>query len=239
MARPGAIALACLGVWLGASACTGAVEEPSQTRELELGPAVTRLAVAGPLEVIVTVTDADPPSATVAAPPDTLEDVEIAAEGDTLRVVFHGDVDAASPPRATVTLPVLERIAVGAASGVQVVGSGSDALGVGASGGSTITLTGLALRFLTLDLDGGSLVAAEGTAAALEANLSGASTATLDGLAATDAVLELRGASTATVAVSSSLEVTASGASSVRYATPPAQLSEYTSGGSTVGPMEG
>lgn len=237
MAHPRPIVLAFLGVTLAASACAGAAEGPSETRELALGPDVTRLAVVGGLEVIVTVDGADPPWATVTAPADTLEDVELAAEGDTLTVALHGDLDAASRPRATVALPALERVAVAAASTVEVVGSGSEALEVGVSGASTLTLTGLAVRFLAVGVDGGSLVAAEGTTASLEASLSGGSTATLDRLAATDAVLELRGASTATVAVSSTLEVTASGASSVRYATPPAQLTEYTSGGSSVGPM--
>jgi hypothetical protein len=235
MAHPRPIVLAFLGVALVAAACSRSTEGP-ETRELELGPEVTRLAVAGGVEAEVTL-GARSPLVTVTGPGDALDDVGLTVEGDTLRITYDGGDEASARLRATVALAALERIAVAAASTVDVVGSGSEALGVGVSGSSALTLTGVTLRFLTLAIDGGSRVAAEGTTSSLEASLNGASTATLDRLAATDAVLELRGASAATVAVSSTLEVTASGASSVRYATPPAQLTEYTSGGSSVGPM--
>lgn len=231
------LTVACLGVALVATACSNSSDARPVERELAFGPEVTHLAVAGGFEVSVTV-GTETPSARVTVDADAVDDVRLEAEGDTLTIAFDGDADLETRPRAVVSLSALERVAVAAASTVEVVGRGSEDLVAGVSGASTLTITGVALRFLTIGVDGASLVAAEGTTASLEATVSGDSTATLDRLQATDAVLDIDGASTATVSASATLEVTAAGGSSVRYATEPAQLAEYTSGGSTVAPME-
>lgn len=209
-------------------------------RTLALGADVTRVAVAGTFEVEISVGGGDAPSATVTADDNLIDRVRFGVSGDTLTIrLASGTPVEDATLRATVAMPDLRRLAVAGASVVEVEGTSSDTLEAGVSGASTVTLTDASLRFLTLDVDGSSLVAAEGTAASLDATANGASSLELAELQATDAVLHLDGASSATVSASSTLDVTASGASSVLYTVAPTQLTEWTSGGSTVAPLGG
>jgi hypothetical protein len=158
------------------------------------------------------------------------DDLEIRRDGTWLRIGGRGRCGAVS--RVTVELPGLRRIEARDASRITL-------RDISSSGRLELDLSGASHVEGDLDADTtlvrlatASEAELEGTTERLELDLAEASRARLRDLASRRAEAELRAASTATISVSQWLDVTASGASVLRYAGDPELGRVDLSGGS-------
>ena len=151
--------------------------------------------------------------------------LEVRAQGNILPLIVTEVVDGTLRIRSskgytttekvevTVATPQLERIVL--------------------SGGSRGTIDGLAADTFDVDVSGGSVLAATGTAGALTLDISGGSVAEIDGLTATTIDADLSGGSRADVTATDSVDGSATGGSRISVAGG-ATTSVDTSGGSQV-----
>lgn len=131
----------------------------------------------------------------------------------TLRIRSSGGYTTTEKVEVTLATPQLERIVL--------------------SGGSRGTIDGLAADTFDVDLSGGSVLTATGTAGALTLNISGGSVAEIGGLTATTIDADLSAGSQADVTATDSVNGSATGGSRISVAGG-ATTSVDTSGGSTV-----
>ncbi len=132
-----------------------------------------------------------------------------------------------------VTMPDLQGVNLSGASNTTIDGfRGLSAIDISLSGASKTTFTGTSDR-TQIDLSGASKLILVGSGVKVIGSLSGASALSAYEYLIEDADLDLSGASSAQVAASKTLRVTASGASSLLYVGSP-DIRQSVSGGSTV-----
>jgi hypothetical protein len=188
------------------------------------------------------------------------EHIEVELDGDTLHIGLaplwrYHDVTL----RARVVMPRLTGLEASGASSVVVTNFGSgDPLDLTASGASAVHLVLQRVGAVSLDVSGagrvdggasmdeiaGSVsgageVALTGTARTLQLEASGGSELDLSGLTAGDADLTLSGGTNAEVLVTGTLDVSASGGSSLTYSGDPQLGKIDVSGGAEVKPAGG
>ena len=166
----------------------------------------------------VTITQGESFAVSVTANQNVMDDVRVDVRGVKLVLELTRTNYTNLDLSAEITMPELTAVEVSGASTVQFSGFGAtDRFDAQASGASKVEGT-LTANEAMLEASGASTITLDGSADALNARASGASNLVLGELAAATAVVEVSGASRADVNVSESLSVTASGASSVRYA---------------------
>jgi len=217
---------------------------PFGTQITGSGPAVTKdfdlagfTAVAAGSAFQVEITRANEYSVAVTVNENLVERLDVSVSGDTLRIYLKPNVGSIrnATLKAKVTMPELTGLDLSGASRTTLSGFNSNkALKSEVSGASTLR-GDLTCGDAQFDASGASKVALQGSAQDLNIRASGASTADFGGFNSKDTVVDASGASHVTVAPSGSLDVEASGASTVRYTGEPANLKVNTSGASSVG----
>jgi hypothetical protein len=222
----------------------GCCAVPFSTRLAPSGPAVTKdfdlanfSAVAAGSAFQVEITQSNKYSVSVTVNESLVESLEVNVSGNTLHIGLKPgfSITGAATLKAKVTMPDLTGLDLSGASRTTLAGFKSDnSLKAEVSGASTLRgdLTSGDARF---DVSGASKVQLDGSAQDLNVEASGASTADLSNFASQNTVINASGASKVVVTASGSLDVEASGASTVRYTGEPAKLKTNTSGASTVG----
>jgi hypothetical protein len=169
---------------------------------------------------------------------DRLRDsLRVTSDGKVLRI--HLDFSLMSmfsfeTRQAVITMPLLESLAISGACRAEVEGFSSDHdLDLQISGASHVRGVVDAGR-VHIDLSGASRLILLGRAAELALHASGASKAELEEYGVAKASVDLSGASSAAVDAAQELEVSASGASTLRYRGQPQMRHLATSGASTV-----
>jgi len=178
-----------------------------------------RVEVKGPF--VVTVEGGGEYGVNVQAGDDALDDIEVAVEGDRLRIRYRnddfpkGDRDRI---RISVTMPTpLRGLELGGAANVTVRGFGDfDDMDLQLSGASTANVE-LAVNRVEADLSGASQLTLNGRTNRLEAEVGGASQLNAFDLTAEEATVDVSSAGIARVQASRSLEAEASSAGQVRY----------------------
>lgn len=205
--RPRTVILVLL---LAATACTRGSGIPgSETRELG---AFEGVEVHGALGVTVTV--GSTVHMEISGDDNIVPLVRSEVRGSTLVLDLPGRISTELPLQVVLATPALGQLDVEGASTVDVTGVSGSALEVDVSGASTVSLAG--------------------EVESLDAEVSGASQLRAEALSAVRAEVDAGGASTVTVRVGESLSAEASGASTIRYHGAPAQVSEDSSGASTI-----
>ena len=184
--------------------------------------------------------------------------LDISKQGDTLRIGlkpnYHYDYSNITR-KATISLPVLEKLGLSGASKANVgVGfdfthavdfklSGASNLDISTikTGNTNFELSGaskasgnIEMANGRFDLSGASSLELQGSANDIDIEASGASRYKLSDLAVVDAEVNLSGASDATINASGKLDGDLSGASKLSYVGNPTMGSISTSGGSTI-----
>ncbi|MFY1830628.1 head GIN domain-containing protein [Myxococcus fulvus] len=160
-------------------------------------------------------------------------------DGDRLRVHFGGhdsvSWDSPNPLRVEVVVPSLEALERSGGGRMDVSG-GVDAnhFTVSVSGGGAVLVHGLRAESVALSLSGGAYALLEGEARQVRMDLSGGSEVYAGELASREAQLESSGGGAASLRVSETLRVSASGGSHVRILGRPEVLERDLSGGSTL-----
>ena len=183
------------------------------------------------------ITRSDTYSVSVTVNENLVDRLDVGVSGNTLRISLKPDVGVtgAATMKAKVTMPELTGLDLSGASRTTLAGFNSDkSLKTEVSGASTLR-GDLTCGDASFNVSGASKVELEGSAKDLNVEASGASTADLSNFASKNTVVNASGASKVIVAASGSLDVEASGASTVRYTGEPAKLKTNTSGASTVG----
>lgn len=223
----GALLLGACG--LGAS-LSGSGTVVESTPELEAFSAVD---VTSAFEVTVRPGDE---AALVLRTDDNLVDrIDIGVEAGTLSLGLDGGVRDATL-QADLTVPASSLTSITLSGAATLTGTDpleSPTLSLSLEGASRAFLV-LATDELEVSAQGASVVNASGSATSLRASAAEASSLALEQLAADSAVVDADGASSVRVSVSGELDVTAAGASSVRYAGDPEIVGRDVSGASTV-----
>ena len=216
---------------------------PFGTRINGSGPAVTKdfdlagfTAVATGSAFQVEITRAETYSVAVTVNENLVERLDVSVSGGTLRIYLKPNVGSVGNAtlKAKVTMPELNGLDLSGASRTTVTGFNSNmALNTEVSGASTLR-GDLTCGNAQLDASGASKVELRGSAYDLKVKASGASTVDLSNFTSRNTVVDASGASHVSVAASGSLDVEASGASTVRYTGEPAKLKANTSGASSV-----
>jgi hypothetical protein len=180
----------------------------SETRQTE---AFTQIDVTGGIGITLRI--GSPQPIEVRAQANLLPIIATEVEGGTLRIHAKENFRATERIQVVIQVPSLEAAKMG--------------------GGSTGQVDGLAGESFALDLSGGSVMTATGTASSIALVESGGSRASLHDLAAKTVVLNISGGSIATIQASGSVTGSAAGGSraTVRGA---ATMSVQATGGSTV-----
>ncbi len=143
-----------------------------------------------------------------------LEYITTEVSGDTLVIGSKGNISPSSMISIKVSMPELVDLDI--------------------SGASTATVTGVRSDSLQLQASGASKIKIDGEAKTLETNSSGASGIDAENLVADNAKAEASGASSVTVNAVNNVEAIASGASTVTYAGNPKNITQNSSGASTI-----
>jgi hypothetical protein len=174
-------------------------------------------------------------SLAVTADDNILPHLKTDVAGDRLTIYVDASYSTNLGVVVQATAPTLRALQGSGASKTMLTGLSGEQFHLDLSGASTCQLTGDA-DLIDAKLSGASHGAIAGTAKQVSIDCSGASHLDAAGLTAEKIIAEVSGASTAHVHATKELEVTASGASTLRYAGHPAKLDEQTSGASTVAP---
>ncbi|HSJ83850.1 MAG TPA: DUF2807 domain-containing protein [Acidimicrobiia bacterium] len=147
--------LALLAITAALLACgpVGSGEVVSEPREVgDFGS----IQVSGGIDLVLTVDGGADPSVTVVYDENLLDRIETVVDGGTLVIRSRGSFSVLSPGRRVeVTTTTLEELS--SSGGSDVEGSGAvDSLVLGASGGSDIDLSNLAVGSLVVTTSGGS-----------------------------------------------------------------------------------
>lgn len=184
----------------------------------------------------VNVTQSDTFSVTVTAGERIFDRISVTKTGDTLKIevnpgIFFGTLNA----RADITMPTLNSITLsGATSGTLEGLTTQNTFTADISGASSLEAANLQTGDLNIMLEGASRFVAEGNGNNLDATVSGASNMDLENFQVNDADVTISGASHAVVSPTGTLDVDASGASSLQYTGNPNLGDINTSGASTV-----
>jgi hypothetical protein len=184
----------------------------------------------------VTVNRGDTYSVKVTAGERIFDRISVTQSEETLKIevkpgIFFGAFDA----KAEITMPTLNGVTLsGATSGDVDSFSTTDQFVITVSGASSLEMTNMELEDVDIELSGASRLTAQGTGANLVSQVSGASNLNLESFPVNDATVTVSGASHAVVSPSGTLNVDASGASSLQYTGNPNLGTINTSGASTV-----
>lgn len=143
-----------------------------------------------------------------------LEHVVTEVKGDTLTIESRGKISPSTFINVKVAMPELTNVDL--------------------SGASTGVINGVKTEDLNLVVSGASKIQVGGEVKRLEASVSGASGVDAEGLRAENAEVDASGASNATVNAANNADLTASGASSVYYVGDPKNLTQNSSGASSI-----
>ena len=163
--------------------------------------------------------------------------LDFSKDGDTLKIKLENGSYTVASLKARVTMPEIASLEVSGASSASLSGfTSTGALKLGASGASTIDLNGIKCGDLTsnvsgaskikgslesgntsFEISGASSATLSGHGQNLNVTVSGASRATLKDFIITSAKVNFSGASSGDVNTSGRLDVTLSGASSLKY----------------------
>jgi hypothetical protein len=185
----------------------------------------------------VTVNRADTYSVKITAGERVFDRIKVTQDGGTLKIQvtpgmwMWGVFDA----KAEITLPTVENMTFSGATRATADGfSGNGKLFTHISGASSLDLTNSNFGDIDIELSGASRMTGQGTGANLTSTVSGASNLDLNNFQVANADLEVSGASHAVVNPTGTLNVNASGASSVQYVGNPTLGNIQTSGASSV-----
>lgn len=224
---------------------------PVETRDFEFD-GFTRLQVSSAFDV--TVVRSDDFSVSITTNENLFEYLDLSRVGDTLSIRLRAGSYTFASLKARVTMPDLFSTEVGAASKAAISGFDfTHALELTASGASQIQLADMTTGELTLQVSGASRLSGEIHSGAGDYNISGASTLDLNGsggrltvtgsgastvalrdFVAGNVALNFSGATTGSVRTAGKLDVTLSGASSLRYYGSPVIGDVNVSGGSSL-----
>lgn len=166
---------------------------------------------------VITVVQGNTPNMTVKGDRRDVEDLEVLTRTNTLNVRYSKSRSRRYTMRITVTMPTLRGVVFTGATKSDVSGFRNlGDLSVDLSGASKAYFDVQAAR-TTLDLSGASKVEFVGSGSTFRATVSGASELRSFDYPVNEAIVDISGASHAYVATTNSLNVTASGASKVRY----------------------
>ena len=217
---------------------------PFTTQLAPSGPLVTKdydlsnfTAVAAGSAFEVEITRSDSYGVSVTVNESVVESLEVNVSGNTLHISLKPNVGltGAATMKAKVTMPELTGLDLSGGSRTTLAGFNTDkTLKSEVSGASTLR-GDLTCGAASFNVSGASKVNLRGSAQDLKVEASGASTVDLSNFASQNTVVNASGASKVVVAPSGSLDVEASGASTVHYTGEPARLKANTSGASTVG----
>lgn len=174
-------------------------------------------------------------SVSVTADDNAFEHIEVAKEGDTLKIglkTIPGIVPTTM--EAVVTMPQLRGLVISGASRGTIAGfSSAENIDIRVSGASKVTgdITAGDAEF---DVSGASTVQLEGSAGDMVADVSGASRFKLGDFMVNNADVVFSGASSGTVNVTGRLDADLSGASKLNYIGEPTMGTINTSGASTL-----
>ncbi len=184
----------------------------------------------------VTITQGDTYSVKVTAGERIFDRISVTQSEETLKIevtpgIFFGTFDA----KAEITMPTLDSLTLsGATRGTANGFNTTDQFVLTISGASSLDMTNMELGDVDIELSGASRLTAQGTGANLVSTVSGASNLDLESLPVNDATVTVSGASHAVMSPSGTLNVDASGASSLQYTGNPNLGTINTSGASTV-----
>lgn len=150
----------------------------------------------------------------VTADDNLLANVKTEASGDTLKIFTEDSISTKTKINVRVSMPEIENFEVSGASSGSIANVKADDLELKASGASKIKI--------------------EGRAKDLNADLSGASSLDAFDLKTENAKVEASGASKANVSATGDLDVDASGASQINYQGEPRNLTQNSSGASSI-----
>ncbi len=209
----------------------------SSTDEIERTYSATTLGTFDRLDMgnafLITVVPGNTPSMTVKGDRRDVEDLEQTTRSNTLKLRYSVSRVRRYTMRVTVTMPTLRGVTFSGATKSDITGfrNLSD-LSIDLSGASKSYVDVQATR-LTLDLSGASKLELIGRGTNFRGTVSGASELQSFDYPFADAVLDISGASHAYLTANTSLNVTASGASKVRYRGSPT-VQQVVSGASRV-----
>ncbi|HEX4415252.1 MAG TPA: head GIN domain-containing protein [Lacipirellulaceae bacterium] len=168
----------------------------------------------------------------VTADDNILPHVITEVAGDRLKIYVDQNYKSKLGVKVNMSTPELRGLRGSGAVKTTVTNASGERFRLGLSGASECKWKG-EVEALAMKLDGGSKANVSGSATRLDANCSGAAKLDARDLTAKSGKLVLSGASTARVNVSDVLNVTASGASSLKYAGQPT-IEKTVSGASRV-----
>lgn len=205
------------------------------TRDYDLSE-FTKVSIESAFQATVTQSEAYAVSVTV---DDNIEQyLDVRVDGDTLVVGLKPSLRLGfrnTTLKATVTLPELVGFTGSGATRTQLSGfKTSKAAGVEASGASQVRGDIATTGSMKVGASGASTVEVSGSSASLSVDASGASTVKLDNFTTGDASVNASGASNITVNATGKVTGEASGASSVHYLGSPSSVRVSTSGASNV-----
>jgi hypothetical protein len=202
------------------------------TKDFDLA-GFTAVAAGSAFEVEITRSDTYGVAVTVNE--NLVERLDVGVSGDTLRIYLKPGIARNAVLKAKVTMPELTGLNLSGASSTTLTGFNANKSLKGEVSGASTLRGDLTCGNAQFDVSGASKVELQGSAQDLNVRASGASTANFERFNSKNTVVNASGASHVTVAASGSLDVEASGASTVRYTGEPAKLKVNTSGASSVG----
>jgi len=162
-----------------------------------------------------------------------VDDLIVSTSGSTLNIRFNKNVNRVHETYITITMPALKSMNFSGASDSKVDGFEiADGLDVYLSGASVCQFQG-EIDQVNLTLSGASSLHMTGLGDKIKAEISGASVLSAFGYSARQAIVNVSGASTGKISVMETLNVVATGASSLLYRGNPAVTSSV-SGASEV-----
>jgi hypothetical protein len=191
------------------------------------------------VEVRIELSDAE--QVTVSGDDNLVDRITTEVVGDVLQVSLVSDegmiINNTLPLFVMVRTPGLLEVRADAGSSVSVFDLVGEKLDLLINGGSNLLAEGLAITGLIVAAEGGSSVEASGSATRATVLAGGGSSVDLANLETVDMEVEVSGGSNATVNVSGSLVITASGGSTVEHSGDPdsVELKDISGGSSVTG----
>jgi hypothetical protein len=191
------------------------------------------------VEVRIELSDAE--QVTVSGDDNLVDRITTEVVGDVLQVSLVSDegmiINNTLPLFVMVRTPGLLEVRADAGSSVSVFDLVGEKLDLLINGGSNLLAEGLAITDLIVAAEGGSSVEASGSATQATVMAGGGSSVDLANLETVDMEVEVSGGSNATVNVSGSLVITASGGSTVEHSGDPdsVELKDISGGSSVTG----
>jgi hypothetical protein len=184
----------------------------------------------------VTITQSDTYSVKITAGERIFDRIQVTQSEETLKIeVTPGLCLGTFDAKAEITMPALGSVTLsGATRGTADGFNTTDQFVITVSGASSLDMTNMELGDVDVELSGASRLTAQGSGGNLVSDASGASNLNLENFPVNDATVGLSGASHAVVNPTGTLNVDASGASSLQYTGNPTLGTINTSGASTV-----